>query len=163
MRAHRACNAHNAVWKDGEMADQKMTESERQEFLAGLHVGVLGLERADGPPLVLPVWYSYEPGGDVEVLTSASSLKGRLAVDAGRGSLCAQQEELPYKYVSIEGAIEIDQLGDDAKSAVLPMATRYLGEEMGRAYASGAIAADEIRIRIRPDRWFSVDYSKSSG
>ena len=89
------------------MADQKMTESERQDFLAGLHVGVLGIERPDGPPLVVPVWYSYEPGGDVEVLTSASSLKGRLAAAAGRASLCAQQEELPYKYVSVEGPIEI--------------------------------------------------------
>jgi PPOX class probable F420-dependent enzyme len=142
------------------MADQKMTETERQEFLAGLHVGVLGLERSDGPPLVVPVWYSYEPGGDVEVLTSASSLKGRLAAAAGRASLCAQQEELPYKYVTVEGSVEIDELGDDAKAAVLPMAIRYLGEEMGRGYAAGDTAADEIRIRIRPERWFSVDYAK---
>ena len=142
------------------MADQRMTESEREEFLAGLHVGVIGIERADGPPLVVPVWYSYEPGGDVEVLTSASSTKGRLAAAAGRASLCAQQEELPYKYVSVEGAVEIDELGDDAKAAVLPMAIRYLGEEMGRGYAAGDTASDEIRIRIRPDRWFSVDYAK---
>jgi PPOX class probable F420-dependent enzyme len=142
------------------MADQKMTESERQEFLAGLHVGVLGLERSDGPPLVVPVWYSYEPGGDVEVLTSASSLKGRLAAAAGRASLCAQQEELPYKYVTVEGPVEIDELGDDAQAAVLPMAIRYLGEEMGRGYAAGDTATDEVRIRIRPDRWFSVDYAK---
>lgn len=145
------------------MADQRMNESERQDFLAGLHVGVLAIERADGPPLTLPVWYSYEPGGDVEVLTSASSLKGRLAAAAGRGSLCAQQEELPYKYVSVEGAIEIDELGADAHAAVEPMAIRYLGDEMGRAYASGSVASDEIRIRIRPERWFSVDYSKSGG
>jgi len=144
------------------MADQKMTEPERQEFLAGLHVGVLGLERADGPPLVLPVWYSYEPGGDVVVLTSGSSLKGRLAAAAGRGSLCAQQEDLPYKYVSVEGPIEIDELGDEAHAAVEPMAIRYLGERMGRAYAAGGVSSDEIRIRIRPDRWFSVDYAKST-
>ncbi len=145
------------------MSDQKMTESERQEFLAGLHVGVLGIERADGPPLVLPVWYSYEPGGDVEILTSASSLKGRLAKAAARGSLCAQQEELPYKYVSVEGSIEIDELGSEAKAAVEPMAIRYLGEEMGRGYAAGDTASDEIRIRIRPERWFSVDYAKPTG
>ena len=142
------------------MVDQKMTESERQEFLAGLHVGVLGLERNDGPPLVVPVWYSYEPGGEVVVLTSAGSLKGRLAATAGRGSLCAQQEALPYKYVTVEGPIEIDTLGDDAHAAVEPMAIRYLGEEMGRGYATGAIATDEIRVRLRPERWFSVDYSK---
>ncbi len=138
-----------------------MTESERQDFLADLHVGVLGIERADGPPLVLPVWYSYEPGCDVEVLTRASSLKGRLAATAGRASLCAQQETLPYKYVSVEGSVTIDELGADAHDAVEPMAIRYLGEEMGRAYAANSDTPDEIRIRITPDRWFSVDYAKT--
>jgi PPOX class probable F420-dependent enzyme len=144
-----------------EMADQKMTETERQEFLAGLHVGVLGIERPDGPPLVLPVWYSYEPGGDVEVLTSGRSLKGRLAAAAGRASLCAQQEALPYKYVSVEGPVEIDDLRGQPHSAIEPMAIRYLGEEMGRAYAASSSSTDEIRIRIRPERWFSVDYAKT--
>jgi PPOX class probable F420-dependent enzyme len=137
-----------------------MSESERQEFLSGMHVGVLGVERAGGPPLVVPVWYSYQPGGEVEVLTSASSVKARLAARAGRASLCAQQEELPYRYVSVEGRVEIDELGADARDAVEPMAIRYLGEELGRSYASGEIAADEIRIRIRPERWFTVDYGK---
>lgn len=138
-----------------------MNELQRQEFLAGLHVGILGLERADGPPLVVPVWYSYEPGGEVEVLTSGSSVKGRLAAAAGRGSLCAQQEELPYKYVTVEGTIEIDELVPDLiRGAVEPMAIRYLGDELGRTYASGETASDEIRIRLRPERWFSVDYSQ---
>jgi PPOX class probable F420-dependent enzyme len=138
-----------------------MTSSEREEFLAGLHVGVLGIERADGPPLVLPVWYSYEPGGEVVVLTTASSLKGRLVAAAGRASLCAQEEALPYKYVSVEGSVEIDDLGGDAHDAVVPMAIRYLGEEMGTAYAANSSAPDEIRIRLRPERWYSVDYGKT--
>jgi len=143
------------------MADQKMTESERQEFLAGLHVGVLGIERADGPPLVVPVWYSYEPGGDVVVLTSATSIKGRLAAAAGSASLCAQQEELPYKYVSVEGPVSIEELDADAsRAATEPMAIRYLGEEMGRQYAASSAGPDDILIRLRPDRWFSVDYAK---
>jgi len=144
-----------------DMADQKMTESERQEFLAGLHVGVLGIERADGPPLVVPVWYSYEPGGDVVVLTSATSIKGRLAATAGRASLCAQREELPYKYVSVEGVVSIEELDADAsRAATEPMAIRYLGEEMGRGYAASSGGPDDILIRLRPDRWFSVDYAK---
>jgi PPOX class probable F420-dependent enzyme len=144
-----------------DMADQKMTESERQEFLAGLHVGVIGIERTDGPPLVVPVWYSYEPGGEVEVLTSASSVKGRLARAAGRASLCAQQEQLPYKYVSVEGPIEVVELDADAsRAAVEPMAIRYLGEEMGRGYAASSVGPDDVVIRLRPDRWFSVDYAK---
>lgn len=141
-----------------------MTETEREEFLAGVHVGVLGIERTEGPPLVLPVWYSYEPGGEVVVLTSASSLKGRLAAKAGRASLVAQQEALPYKYVSVEGPIEIDHLDEEqTKEAILPMAVRYLGEEMGAGYAAANQTADEIRIRLRPSRWFSVDYGKPQG
>lgn len=142
------------------MADQRMTETERQDFLAGLHVGVFGVERADGPPLVVPIWYSYEPGGDVVMLASASSIKARLFAAAGRASLCAQQEELPYKYVSVEGPLEIDEL-DDAKTAVEPMAIRYLGDELGKGYTAASSGAGQIRIRLRPERWFSVDYGKS--
>ena len=143
------------------MADQRMTESERQVFLSELHVGVLAIERADGPPLAVPVWYSYEIGGDVEVLTSGSSVKGRLVAAAGRASLCAQQEELPYKYVSVEGSAEVVALGaEESGAAVVPMAVRYLGEEMGRAYAANSVGPDDVVIRLRPERWFSVDYAK---
>lgn len=141
------------------MADLRMTEAERQEFLAGVHVGVLGLERQDGPPLVLPVWYAYEPGGDVEVLTGEASLKGRLATAASRGSLCAQQEELPYKYVSVEGSITVEPLAD-SRAAIKPIAIRYLGEELGSAYASDGDGEGSVVIRLRPERWFSVDYGK---
>jgi hypothetical protein len=143
------------------MADQRMTESERQDFLAGLHVGVMGIERADGPPLVVPVWYSYEPGGDVVVLTSASSVKGRLAAAAGRASLCAQQEECPTSTSAWRVRSRVVEFDADASRAeVEPMAIRYLGEEMGREFASSNVGPDDILIRLRPDRWFSVDYAK---
>lgn len=142
------------------MGAQSMTEAEREAFLADVHVGVLAIERADGPPLAVPVWYGYEAGGAVEVLTSASSLKGRLVSAAGRASLCAQQEELPYRYVTVEGPVEVELLGEMARAEIEAMAIRYLGEEMGRAYAAGGVAEDEIRIRISPERWLSVDYSK---
>ena len=72
-----------------------MTEEERETFLAGLHVGVIAIERADGPPLALPVWYSYEPGGNVTVLMDGDSLKGKLISRSGRFTLCAQQEAPP--------------------------------------------------------------------
>ncbi|MEO1060801.1 MAG: pyridoxamine 5'-phosphate oxidase family protein [Actinomycetota bacterium] len=142
------------------MAAQSMTEHEREEFLAGVHVGVLAVERADGPPLAVPVWYGYRPGGAVEVLTSAASLKGRLTAAAGRASLCAQQEELPYRYVSVEGPATVEPLGDATRGEIEVMAIRYLGEEMGRAYAAGGVADDEMRISITPERWYSVDYGK---
>jgi PPOX class probable F420-dependent enzyme len=134
-----------------------MTETARQEFLAGLHVGVLAVERSDGPPLNVPVWYGYEPGGDVEVITSGSSVKARLLERAGRAALCAQQEELPYKYVSVEGPVTVEPL-DDAASAIEPIAIRYLGEQLGRDYAANSIGDDQVLVRLRIERWLTVDY-----
>jgi PPOX class probable F420-dependent enzyme len=138
-----------------------MNAAAREQFLAELHVGVLGVERADGPPLVVPIWYGYTPGGDVEICMSAASLKGRLLKSAGRATLCAQQEALPYKYVSVEGEVTIEALGADAATAVEALAIRYLGEDAGKAYAAQGISNDEIRVSIKPDRWFSVDYGQA--
>ena len=84
----------------------------------------------------------------------------RLATPAGRGALCAQQDERPYTYHTVQRSIELDEVGADDRSAIESMAIRYLGDELGRAYAQGDVADDEIRIRLRPDRWFSVDYGK---
>ncbi|MEM8618679.1 MAG: pyridoxamine 5'-phosphate oxidase family protein [Actinomycetota bacterium] len=141
------------------MADLRMTEDERQQFLADLHVGVLGIERGDGPPLIVPVWYDYACGGDVEVYTGADSLKGRLAAAGGRGSLCAQQESLPYKYVTVEGPIVLEPLVDADLSKLTAIAIRYLGEELGQGYASGQSIDGQVRLRLQPRRWLSVDYS----
>ena len=137
-----------------------MSEAEREAFLAEMHVGVLAIERSGGPPLAVPVWYGYEPGGSVEILTSASSYKAGLVRAAGRATLCAQQEALPYKYVSVEGPVTITELGEDAHAAIEAMAIRYLGEELGRSYAADGVEGDEIRISIRPDRWRTVDYGR---
>jgi nitroimidazol reductase NimA-like FMN-containing flavoprotein (pyridoxamine 5'-phosphate oxidase superfamily) len=47
-----------------------MSAAEREEFLAGVRVGVLSV--AVGKPgrtLAVPVWYTYQPGGLLTVLT----------------------------------------------------------------------------------------------
>jgi len=107
-----------------------MTPDEREAFLAGVHVGVLAVEEAGRGPLTVPVWYAYEPGGTVNVITDGESLKARRLRDAGRCSLCAQSEEPPYRYVSVEGPVTEDEhtVDPDERRA---MAHRYLGAEIG--------------------------------
>ena len=52
------------------------SETERQDFLAALHVGVLSVVASDGrPPASVPIWYDYTPGGDIRINTGASSRK----------------------------------------------------------------------------------------
>lgn len=135
-----------------------MSVDERQAFLAGVHVGVMAIERDDGPPLAVPVWYDYEPGGEVTVIVGEDSVKQRLLRRSGRFSLCAQQEDLPYKYVSVEGPVT-SSVPADPDAQTKPMAIRYLGEELGTAYAAND-GGTSIQVSMTPERWFSVDYGK---
>jgi len=80
-----------------------MTKEEREAFLADVHVAVISVAEHGHGPLVVPIWYSYEPGGEVRIITGRTSRKGKLLERAGRFSLCVQTETLPYKYVSVEG------------------------------------------------------------
>src|SRR3954469_12322234 len=59
--------------------DLRSSEDERQAFLAGVHIGVISIERQDGPPLTVPIWYGYERGGNVWVTTGTDSLKTQAA------------------------------------------------------------------------------------
>jgi nitroimidazol reductase NimA-like FMN-containing flavoprotein (pyridoxamine 5'-phosphate oxidase superfamily) len=146
-----------------------MSVAEREQFLAGLHVGVLSVAvKGDGEvgggrgPLAVPVWYDYQAGGQVSVITGRSSRKGLAIRAAGRMSLCAQDENPPYRYVSVEGPVVIEEL-DLADR--LAMARRYLGAEGGDHYvASNPDPAGEYMIfRMRPEHWLSADYGERPG
>ena len=107
-----------------------MTKQERERFLADLHVGIISIPEEGRGPLTVPIWYSYEPGGELRVVTARTSRKAQLLQRAGRFSLCAQTETLPYRYVSVEGsvvAIEPADLERDRR----PLAHRYLGAQGG--------------------------------
>jgi hypothetical protein len=136
-----------------------MTADEKQTFLADLHVGVLGLNDPGRGPLTVPVWYDYEPGGELWFITGTKSRKGKLLRTGARVSLAAQTEIAPYVYVSVEGPIT--EIGPVALGQLESMAIRYLGREQGRAYAADSDTDGQILVRVQPERWLGVDYSKS--
>src|SRR5918996_5162748 len=86
---------------------RRMTEKERQEFLAEPRIGVLSVARGgDRPPHTTPVWYAYEPGGEVIFFTGTQGRRSRkadLVREAGRLSLTVQRKDFPYGYVTVEG------------------------------------------------------------
>jgi PPOX class probable F420-dependent enzyme len=133
-----------------------LTRSEAEEFLAGVHVAVLAVDDPGRGPLATPVWYRYSPGGMVELTVASSSRKRALLEQAGRAALCVQIESWPYRYVSVEGPVEIvDPRPDDT---VELMAVRYLGPEQGRRYAEGTTWPG-VLVRLTPQRWRSADFS----
>ena len=135
-----------------------MTKPEREAFLAEVHIGVLSIGDGDEGPLSAPIWYLYEPGGDIQMSMGPNSRKAKLLSEGTRITLVAQTETAPYKYVSVEGPVV--SIGPPAaEDFTLRLATRYLGEEGGRQYASGG-NGDSIVATIRIERWMTTDYSK---
>ena len=144
----------------------KMTRAEAEAFLADLHVGVLSLNEVGRGPLSVPVWYDYEAGGEVWLVTETESRKGKLIAEGQRVSLCVQNEAPPYQYVSVEWPIRSIATASVEKH-MRPLAHRYLGIEDGDRYIEfnqygSDEMSDSIVVRMLPERWLTADYSKES-
>ncbi|MGD9935068.1 MAG: pyridoxamine 5'-phosphate oxidase family protein [Dehalococcoidia bacterium] len=139
-----------------------MSKSEREAFLADLHVGVLSVADGTRGPLTVPVWYIYEPGGDLWFSTGRESEKARLLRGVSRASLVAQTETAPYQYVMVEGPVSFEAVDYDRH--LWPLASRYLGEKGGQDYIRSTGGPGQVNtsvlVRITPERWRTVDYGK---
>lgn len=138
------------------MADGHMSRAERETFLEELHVGVLAVERQDRGPLALPIWYLVD-SGDVVLHAGKDSLKVHLLEAAARATLVVQTETPPYRYASVEGPVTFGPVLVDP----FVLASRYLGEELGRWYADEQVDVEHsVEIRLRPEHWNTYDFGK---
>jgi PPOX class probable F420-dependent enzyme len=138
------------------MSELTMSKATREAFLADVHVGVFCVNRSGAAPLATPVWYLYEPGGDVRVIVGATSQKADLVRAAGVASLCAQSEAMPYRFVTVEGPAALEGGADEI---AFEMAARYLGETGAKAYVEQTHGFESVVARITPQRWRTQDYS----
>ena len=148
------------------MSSYRMTRQERESFLAGVHVGVLALTELGRGPLAAPIWYGYEPGGDIWFTTERESQKGKLITEGARVSLCVQTETAPYQYESVEGPVTKLERASVAR-VTRPLARRDLGEKRGDRYVETTGGEEghrgSIRVAFKPERWLTVDYGKVGG
>lgn len=142
------------------MSELTMSKATREAFLADVHVGVFCVTRPGAAPLATPVWYLYEPGGDVRVIVGKDSQKAELVRASGMASLCAQSESTPYRFVTVEGPAVLESGAEDIR---FEMAARYLGETLARAYVDQTSGLEGVVARIMPERWRTQDYSDWNG
>ncbi len=72
------------IAKGGGFMPAPMTREERETFLADVHVGVLSVDEPGRGPLSVPVWYVYEPGGEIVMVTRPEARKARLTSPPSR-------------------------------------------------------------------------------
>ena len=137
-----------------------LSERERQEFLAEPHVAALSVVATpDRAPLTVPIWYHYEPGGDIWFHTSVGSRKAKLIDVAGRVSLMVDEAGARIRYVSVEGPVVRTEPG--THSDVRAMTERYLPADRVDPYLEYALAehGEQVVYHVRPERWLSADFT----
>lgn len=142
-----------------------LTKPEREEFLAAPHVAVLSVASgSDRPPLTTPLWYAYQPGGDITFFTGTQGRKTRkvaLLKAAGVLALCVQQEEYPYKYVTVEGRLR-DIHRPPTADQMLTVARRYLPEPAAHAFVAAELdhpSNELVLFAVHPERWFTFNFA----
>src|SRR3954469_9305126 len=114
----------------------KMSDEERDAFLLEVRLGNFSVSRAGKGPLLAPIWYSYTPGGTVDMCMGATSAKVHRIRAEGRATLSVVDPGSTgrYQYVAVEGPVTLTPLAEETRDAILRMSTRYLGAKGGERY-----------------------------
>jgi PPOX class probable F420-dependent enzyme len=119
-------------------------------------VAVLATYRRDGTVLLSPVWHEWQDGG-FNVVTNADGVKVRHLRRDPRAVIVVCESRPPYRGIEVQGEARLEAIGD----ATRRIATRYLGERDGAAYAQSA--GDDTLIRLVPGRLRAWDFSDELG
>ena len=139
-----------------------LSQVDREKYLTEGNVAVLSVDAGAGrPPASVPLWYSYEPGGDVAVNTSVSSRKARLIRAAGAATLTVQRATPPYRYVVVECQV-VDAIHPAPVPVRRDIARRYLSPEGADIAVDRYDPDDQVLFVLRPQRWHTADFSGPS-
>jgi PPOX class probable F420-dependent enzyme len=136
-----------------------MTAAQIDALLSAPSIAVLCTAGADLRPHGAPVWFEHE-GDEIRILIDGSSRKARNIAANPQVSLVVDTREPPYRGVIIGGTARLN--GPDP-ALRRRLASRYLGENVGRAYIERTATMDETDrcVTIRITTRFSWDYSTS--
>lgn len=135
-----------------------LTREEREQFLAEPHIAALAVAGEEGrAPLSVPIWYQYEPGGDIWILTGLDSRKNQLIGAAGRFTLMIDRVEPTIRYVSVEGPV-VETVPATVEK-LREISARYLPADKVEGYVdfSWKNHGEMVVVTMRPERWVSSD------
>lgn len=115
------------------------------------HTAKLAVVRADGSPLVAPVWIDRD-GDHVVFMTSAETIKGKAILRDGRVSLCLDNETPPFDFVTVNGTTTTSIDPDDLLYWGTRIAARYMGADVAEQYGRRNAVPPEMVVRVTPTK-----------
>ena len=108
--------------------------------------------------LLSPIWHEWRDGG-FHICATRDDIKVRHIRRDPRASLVVYDQQPPYRGLELRGTPRLLEDGTTYASVLRRIATRYLGESSGTAYANAA-GSRGLVIRLEPDElrgWDFVD------
>lgn len=132
---------------------REMSRSEWWQFASeGTRTGMLGLVRANGAPIVTPIWFLLNEGPDGDELiftTGTETLKGKAIARDGRISLAVDDQKPPYSYVQFTAEARLTHDMDDLLASATRLGARYMGAERGDEYGKRNAVPEESLVRAK--------------
>ncbi len=127
-----------------------MDQQAREAFLDEPRTAVLATTGRDGQIHAVPVWFSHE-GGVVRIITERGSVKHRNAVRTPRASLCVDERDGSFRYVTVEGPVTVqDSVSYEER---LALHVRYRGAEAAKRVVDGGGHEQLVMLHLRPERF----------
>lgn len=133
-----------------------MHEMTREQWWAfateGTRTGMLGLVRANGGPIVTPVWFLLNegPGGDELIFTTGTdTLKGKAIRRDPRISLAVDDQRPPFSYVQFTAEAQLTNDHDELLDWATRIGGRYMGAELSTQYGRRNAVPEESLVRAR--------------
>ncbi|GLE56699.1 hypothetical protein NJBCHELONAE_20080 [Mycobacteroides chelonae] len=131
-----------------------MHEMTREQWWAfateGTRTGMLGLVRANGAPIVTPVWFLLHegPGGDELIFTTGTeTLKGKAIRRDPRISLAVDDQRPPYSYVQFSAEARLTSDLDEMREWATRIGGRYMGAELAEDFGRRNAVPEESLVR----------------
>jgi PPOX class probable F420-dependent enzyme len=120
---------------------------EQKKFAAEVNVAVLATVDGRNRPHATPIWYLFEDGEFV-LSVGRGGQKHRNLERNPEATLVIDSRKVPYYALMASGRMEIGPpLSEEQR---LALATRYLGEELGRRYVEFTKGEDSVSLHLKP-------------
>lgn len=133
-----------------------MREMSREEWWAfasaGTRTGMLGLVRANGAPIVTPVWFMLHEGPDGDELiftTGTDTLKGKAIRRDPRISLAVDDQRPPFSYVQFTAEARLTSDHDEMLEWATRIGGRYMGADQAEQFGRRNAVPEESLVRAK--------------
>jgi PPOX class probable F420-dependent enzyme len=131
---------------------REMTTDEVRHFLSrGTRTAKVATVMDDGRPHVMPVWFVLDDE-QLVFTTGADSVKGRNLRRDARVSLLVDDQAPPYAFVHVRGRVTLHEDPDELLRFATAIGARYMGEDRAEEFGRRNAIADELLVRVTPER-----------